>query len=275
MKQKRLPSDILEKLIGEVQASTTIPMLALFTLKTKKMLDPYTSKFGGNPYLPANFEYPSYDKKPLKFLAQLNFSELPKIEGFPQNGILQFYLGPEALDDDNSTTIQDHFRVVYHEDIIKGTPLRKPPIKTPFKTLRKDEEHFVIKGGEVALDLESLSWPMTQYDFRFDDIVINLCAKYGIKIEHVYRDLHELDTQLIQETFHYSGSCVGGYPYFSEEDPRIGNKSIENHTTLLLQIDSDDKISIGEYGGVVNFFIKQEDLDNHDFSNVLFNYNCF
>jgi len=44
---------------------------------------------------------------------------------------------------------------------------------------------------------------------------------------------------------------------------------------LLLQLDSDDSIDLmwGD-SGVGNFFIKDEDLKNLNFSNVLYNWDC-
>lgn len=58
----------------------------------------FDSKLGGVPYFPKDMEYPrvlegALAGKPLRLLAQLNFSTLPHLEGFPQKGILQFLLG--------------------------------------------------------------------------------------------------------------------------------------------------------------------------------------
>ena len=58
----------------------------------------YQSKFGGTPYMPKGFVYPFsklYQDKPLKLLAQINFAEMPKLEDFPEKGILQIYIEPE------------------------------------------------------------------------------------------------------------------------------------------------------------------------------------
>ena len=81
----------------------------------------WQSKFGGLPYLPKGFEYPkSSDGEYLYLLAQINFTEVPHLEGFPDRGILQFYVAADedfyGLDFDNPTK-QDKFRIVYFPDV--------------------------------------------------------------------------------------------------------------------------------------------------------------
>jgi uncharacterized protein YwqG len=70
-----------------------------------------------------------------------------------------------------------------------------------------------------------------------------------------------------------SGHAVGGYPFFTQEDPR--NNGFRDHTVLLLQIDSDADANImwGD-AGVANFFIMPKALEQCDFSNVLYNWDC-
>ncbi|MGL6342192.1 MAG: DUF1963 domain-containing protein, partial [Waterburya sp.] len=53
----------------------------------------WQSKIAGFPYLPKNFDYPKTEQgEYLYLLAQINFEEVPPLEGFPSQGILQFYL---------------------------------------------------------------------------------------------------------------------------------------------------------------------------------------
>lgn len=90
----------------------------------------FDSKLGGVPYFPKGMEYPSvlegeFAGKPLQLLAQLNFAELPHLEGFPEKGILQFFAGCDGDDvygvDFNDYFAQNGFRVIYHENIIEDT----------------------------------------------------------------------------------------------------------------------------------------------------------
>ena len=74
------------------------------------------------------------------------------------------------------------------------------------------------------------------------------------------------------------GHKLGGYPHFTQDDPREFINEEEPYI-LLLQIDSDDsafeKIYI-QWGdmGVCNFWMKKSALKRCDFSEVLYNWDC-
>ena len=58
----------------------------------------WQSKIAGFPYLPKNVSYPKTSQGDyLYLLAQINFAETPPLEGFPQKGILQFYISKDDL----------------------------------------------------------------------------------------------------------------------------------------------------------------------------------
>lgn len=51
----------------------------------------YSSKLGGTPYMPKNFDYPANSgNKPLRLLCQLNFEKLPPMKPFPEKGICRY-----------------------------------------------------------------------------------------------------------------------------------------------------------------------------------------
>ena len=88
------------------------------------------SKIGGMPYLPEKFTYPmdlrsGRKESPLAFLAQINFSQMPPLEGFPKEGILQFYIGTDSLFGLNLKDPTDNagFRVIYFREPIKQSRL--------------------------------------------------------------------------------------------------------------------------------------------------------
>ena len=72
---------------------------------------------------------------------------------------------------------------------------------------------------------------------------------------------------------------LGGYPYFTQYDPRFEYRSSEatKYTELLFQIDSqfDTKWDLcwGD-AGVRNLFISRENLEALDFSDLLYNFDC-
>lgn len=98
--------------------------IAKFSIRLKlniaENLSIWQSKIGGKPYMPKDMTYPTNkEDKPLYLLAQINFSEMPKIDYLPQSGILQFFVAPDdvyGLDFDHPQN-QDNFRVIYHKTI--------------------------------------------------------------------------------------------------------------------------------------------------------------
>ena len=99
----------------------------------------------------------------------------------------------------------------------------------------------------------------------------------------MYEYLGENDFEKLVGKLSCDGHKLLGKPYFTQNDPRPYVKGYQRYDTLLFQIDSDggyhkdDKyhyeIIWGDCG-VANFFINQKDLENCDFSKVLYNWDC-
>lgn len=233
----------------------------------------YQSKFFGKPYLPKTVEHPKdCHGKPMALLAQLNFAEIPALEYMPDHGILQFFISAE---DDlhglnfKDLTQQSNFRVLYHAEILEDESL----LVTDFSYMDQlNMEDFPI-SRELSLSFQVAHGPISFDDFRFNKWICDL------------EKLDEDQIQLWNDTFsdlfysHATGHKIGGYPYFTQEDPR--KYSLSDREILLLQIDSDynpDRKPMWDimWGdcGVANFFIKKEDLCRLDFSNVTYYWDC-
>ncbi|MCG7337037.1 DUF1963 domain-containing protein [Sporosarcina sp. ACRSM] len=238
---------------GKVRATTTLE-----------------SKFGGQPYWLKTDAYPVTESgEPLRLLAQINFSEMEEsIPHYPTEGILQFFVADDDVYGLNfeDGTHQDTFRVVYHESI------ESDPAKwmTDFPTFG-DEHYFPIEK-ESALSFQRSDEIVSGADYRF-----NALTNVDQWLENATDEDYETHDE-IMEAYHEiasgQGSKLGGYPFFTQEDPRAYG-DYPTFDTLLLQIDTDDELSImwGDMG-VANFFIALDDLKNRDFSNVLYNWDC-
>ncbi len=248
----------------------------------------FDSKLGGVPYLPKSMEYPmvrygSMAGNPLRFLAQLNFSTLPGLPGFPETGILQFYAGCDGdevvgVDFDNYFN-QNRFRVIYHESVISDTSKLISAADLP----QFDPEDYFLFNGEFLLKpSQPTLCPATAEDFRFEPAVVECYNRlFGGSINALWgRDgLVSLDEPLCDAIFDsccQSGARIGGYPYFTQSDPRIA-KEYSGCDTMLFQLDSEgsgeDEIIWGDCG-VGAFFISSEDLKRRDFSRVLYSWDC-
>ena len=255
----------------------------------------YSSKLGGTPYFPRTMEYPRVKTgecagEPLFFLAQLNFADMPHIEGFPEKGILQFFAGSESDDvvgvDFDDGTNQNGFRVFYHSEpfLEEGQLLSASEIPVP------SEEHFGFPfKGEFALEVgqpEQVS--LSTCDYRFEPLVVeSYNAVFGTSYENVWlyqpNAIAKTDSALIDEAYkvciseNCAGTKIGGFPFFTQYDPRGENQNRRDYGVLLFQLDSsgdgEDEIIWGDCG-VANFFISEKDLAALDFTKVLYNWDC-
>ena len=201
----------------------------------------YNSKIGGKPYWPRYTPYPKdNNNNDMVFLAQINFSELPENNIFPKEGMLQFFI---MKDDAFGLFENEGYKVVYHPEITKSKDV-KVHYEYGYDTPVKKEARMIFTVGTEE---------MSYNDFRFDK---NLGEEY----------IEGHDTGW--------GTKLLGYPAFTQEDPRIV-VSNQKYDTLLFQLDSDDGYVMWGDVGIGNFFINYENLIKHDFSDVLYNWDCY
>lgn len=224
------------------------------------------SKFGGTPYWPEKTPYPEILNTPAKLLAQINFSELTKqgitLPDFPKNGILQFFCPYE--DDMLGLTFEDYnpdgysHLVIYHEDI------DKIPSDSEFLVKISSNNEYMPFEKELSLSFELKE----EYLSLNDDYQVQKFYNFPIPIT-------DEESDDFFENFNNAGSKLGGYAYFTQDDPRTYQKIFkpEDDWILLLQMDTDDNLMWGD-SGVANWFIKRQDLINKNFKNVFYTWDC-
>ena len=120
---------------------------------------------------------------------------------------------------------------------------------------------------------------ITTGDFRYEQLFMKRWKE--IFPEEEAEDFFDMDTDLYEDIFDEANeitkfcSKAGGYPYFTQFDPRSVETS--QYDTLLFQLDTDMRKEIGVMwgdAGVGNFFINREALKRLDFSDVLYNWDC-
>ncbi|MGB7894556.1 MAG: YwqG family protein [Microcoleus sp.] len=262
----------LEKYRDSIEA-TIKPYIEIKTQKNDDV-NWWQSKFGGFPYLPKGFEYPkTCDGKYLFLLAQLNFDEIPSLDGFPDRGILQFYIADDdlyGLNLDNSAnadnhTIEDQFKIIYFPQ----PNFKVENIITNYDFLPQPESFPV--NGCCGLQFTKKYAPISTSDYQFTQIL-------GSEIEELFMN-SEIEDEY-REISHSFGHKIGGYPYFTQDDARKYSNTSEQKQKLdilLFQMDTDANETVdimwGD-SGVGNFFIDESALRELDFSKVLYNWDC-
>ena len=102
-------------------------------------------------------------------------------------------------------------------------------------------------------------------DIHFDEVVDTYLDE---NLKEIMQDDEVMDE--LNDLFILIPCQIGGYPFFTQNDPR----QEDSNEVLLFQLDSQDHILWGD-SGVGNFFISKEDLKNKDFSHVRYYWDCY
>lgn len=246
------------------------------------------SKFGGFPFVPLGGAIPTNaEGSQLALLAQINCAQLPENNMYPSDGWLQIWCLEDEMYGFCSDTIQPETnqKVLYIPAGTQGEPLeRVEAMYQPYG----DEEcplWFVDDQGAIwgmRLSFTHGQQGITYSDGRFRDLFLDRWNKRYP--EQAVENFYDLPDEIFENVvdIHDGPDCahqLGGYPYFTQYDPRYERDSTEltKYTEVLFQIDSqfDTKWDLcwGD-AGVRNFFISREDLEALDFSDLLYNFDC-
>jgi len=224
----------------------------------------WESKVGGQPYLPKGITWPTApDGRELFFLAQLNFAEMPPLPPFPTQGIVQFFINDDDLygmDFDDGEN-PDTFRVLYHPEVAQNEAI----LQTKFPMLRDYDDllpHHPDESYPLTFELAEEVVPITDYQF-YQHFGADFFRQFGEKEWDVMDEFGK--------AVRPQGHKIGGYAYFTQDDPRRADDPM----LLLFQLDSDELMDLmwGDMG-VGHFFIREKDLAARDFSRVLYDWDC-
>lgn len=224
------------------------------------------SKFGHYPCIPLDFEYPKDSSGQYMYpVAQINCRDIVFLEGFPHSGYLQFYIAAfddvYGLDFDDMQSQKD-FRVLYFEE--DEVEQHKTDFSFLYEVMQSDMLP-VYKPHSLQIT-EAMEY------LGLDDVRNNRLRLDLLKITEKYPSIETELFEALYATFRSNGHKMGGYAYFTQEDPRMNNAAFKDYI-LLFQLDSDDEIMWGDVG-VANFFIHPEDLAKKDFSKVMYSWDC-
>ena len=254
------PSGLLALHMDAIHA-TERPIIAIGEVE-QALASPVTSHLGGTPWWPKSEPYPVDDKgKPLYLLIQINFAETPPIDPFPRDGLLQIFIG---TDDHYGCNLEDlhkprGFRCAYHTDLTQ-------PALTDFAFLDTsaiEDTGFLPLDDPLkprALAFESMTMPVTTSDYRFATLLPEIADSEALtEAYHDYADLPAIR--------------LGGYPTFTQTDPREYPQTPALGDFTLLVVDTTTGIMWGD-SGAGQFLMHEDDLRRRDFSKVIYNWDC-
>ena len=290
-----------QEIVNEIQAASRKAVCPLqFSTAPFSITD---SHIGGIPYLPHNEEYPKGDDGQILWLcAQINFAQMPPMEGFPDKGILQFFLsafdydGGFGLYSEMDGTIQGSWRTFYYPSVDETVTEKECRAKMPSTWEEGDMLWRTPKTSLKMIFLPVKQEAVNEEDFRFESLfAAALTARLSDVDPKDYMPYRLRDNaaeeweslRRIREQIRIGGCKIGGYPRYLQDDPRLYSeecdKPLEEWDILLFQLDDDTAtfpageigdMDINLNGGTLNFLIRPEDLKNRDFSQVLAQWAC-
>lgn len=239
--------------------ATELPIVAA-RIGTHPPLSPAGSQLGGHAWWPKDRPYPlSRERAPLFLLAQINLAEMPGLVPFPPKGLLQFFIGDDDLYgcDFEQPGAAPGFACVYHDttDSVQPQDLRY---------LRLDERQgcspLETPLAARALTFVTASMTIDCGDYRFAKLFPEIDGDDSLREAYFEsRDVPALR--------------LGGYPTFTQTDPRCYGDPSRYGDFTLATFDTSDGIMWGD-SGVAQFFMHEPDLKRRDFSRVAYNWDC-
>lgn len=244
------------------------------------------SFFGGNPFLPADFQWPRYtrdDNLPLAFLGQLNLADIASLDSenlLPQQGILSFFYEMDNMEWGYSPEMRDCFRVFYFsepallvsaafpQDLDEDYRLPRAPVSfTSRKSLPSWEEYADLVAEPLDPPMlvdgaDSIYNKVCQELLGYDRQDGSKCKLLGYA--NVIQDSMQMDCQLVSAGFE-----TGNGPVSLDESQRQQMKVASKDWILLFQMDSlpegsfpqdeDFELMFGDCGRLY-FYIRRGDL---------------
>lgn len=246
------------------------------------------SKFGGFPFVPLGGAIPTNaEGNQLALLAQINCAQLPENNMYPSDGWLQIWCLEDEMYGFWSDTIQPETnqKVLYIPAGTQGEPLERVVAMYQPYVSEDCPVWFINEQGAIwgmRLSFTHGQQGITYSDGRFRDLFLDRWNKRYP--EQAVENFYDLPDEIFENVvdIHDGSDCahqLGGYPYFTQYDPRYERDSTEltKYTEVLFQIDSqfdtEWDMCWGD-AGVRNFFISREDLEAIEFSDLLYNFDC-
>ena len=271
----------INKVIEKIRDNNTHEYINII-LEANDNLNVVDSKFGGIPYIAKDSDVPKdSNNTQLALLAQINCTELPENVLYPKEGLIQFWI---SRNDNFGLNNKKDYRVIYinkiENDITNDDVLNKYNLLNE----NNDEEYspFNKENTSFALKFEKGMSTITSNDFQFEELTLQTIRELfpNENVKDLYNDLDQEVFNTLFKAFTGVNHAIGAYPTFTQWDPRNPDEPNAYGITLLQvdsQWESDPNSSQIMWGdcGVANFFINKEKLENLEFEDVLFNWDCF
>ena len=220
--------------------------------------EPTGSRVGGLAFVTDDYPEPrDSNGGRMIFLAQLNLAKLPPLEGYPNEGLLQFFIA------DNDLLGLDYEKLAggsgsFVVRLIPASELGRGRLAEASQS-----EYTPVSGGYFTVDGVLYDQLPNPEDKDFGAVTGIDWYSEDPEVEAMFDSLCE-----------FPQSVYGaGWATFTQEDPRDSDSELELLFQLDWERDNGVEVMFGD-AGVVNFFITREDLAQRNFHNAAYNWDC-
>ena len=269
---------VTKEQILSVLESTKLPCVHI-TPESDRTPGPTDSKFGGDYYLPAGGEVSE-----LEFLAQINFAQVPRLKGFPERGLLQFFLRTgsdefEGFIEDDSAWRSDtgFFQARWYPEVPADGPVHSDTVPEERWAMDKVTGGMKFASAEEVATLAFGSEEDIVLDLGFESMMEPITALFLEASEdgegYDLSDCSGVDD--LTWDFGNWGFKLGGHPSLRYDDLRLEDAAYAAYSVLLFQFDLTPLAQDCE-ADTICFFIKPEDLEACRFDDILMvHHNCY
>ncbi len=227
------------------------------------------SRLGGPAWLAEGEAWPSDARGvPLEFVAQLDCAECQELDGYPESGIIQFFIGRGDLhgadfDDPTRATML----VRRCDGTAPGTLVPPPLLEIVAGVEFSDYSPFqddAVRTAGIGLRPTSIVDRIDQSIMAAKKRITALHERYNIEALEAFLESDEAARPLRHQT--------GGYPAYTQTDVHY-QPAFAYIDHVLLRLTSDELVMWGDVGECV-FLIRSSDLARADFSRVAYSWDC-
>ncbi|KAA8820528.1 hypothetical protein CSQ85_01745 [Bifidobacterium rousetti] len=265
-----------------IRERTSIPAVALHVQAAdgSAILDPQTlrdidkrdlaspslmdTKYGGPYPVPTEWNDPvDADGAPLFLLAQWNFADLPHLDGYPTDGLLQLFIAEDV-------EAEHPWEIRY----LPAPLLSDVRVVAPSWT--SDLNDLPFSGPDVTFKLVGapIRNPMDTSDRGIEDLIDACLDRLGDEARDLYDDNDADIDDLLFELLGTGGHLLGGHPTFTQDDPRDWLDDGDD-LVQLAQIDSIEfSMMLGD-NGIGHILIPRDALRAWDLSRAVYQWDCY
>ena len=248
------------------------PSIRLYTTHVEEYTLPIgASKLGGSPDLPAGVKWPEWKGLPQSFIAQIHLADVHPFDTeklLPPTGMLWFFYDAQQQTFGAEPADRGGWHIIFNKDEQTQLQRTSPPASLPsaaqFQPCTITFTSEITLSQQPQLEIPNFDWTAEEQQ-KYE----TLLSTFPTPADHASPQNRLLGfPNTIQDDMRLQCQLTS-HGITDPNDPRVADLSKDAMSwQLLLQIDSDPQAGMRwADAGMLYYWIKQSDLQSHNFDN--------